>query len=70
MFWFFVFLKAYEHLIALRFIMPFTENNTQTRNQKSTKEHMLMYLALDSDEINECIENYQNCPTELKLNVH
>ena len=50
--------------------MPFNETNTQTRNQKSSKEHMLMYLALDAEEINECIKTYQNCPTELKYNVH
>lgn len=47
------------------------ENNVnQIRNSKSNKEHALMYLALDADEINECIKNYQNCPTELKYNVH
>lgn len=59
-------LKAYEHLISLNFILPANDYGSSTRSSKQSKEHTLMYLALDKEEIEQCLDQYQNCPTELK----
>jgi hypothetical protein len=64
--YFLIFLKAYEHLIKLTFILPATDSSS-SRNSKVSKEHSLMYLALDKEEIEKCIAQYPNCPTELSL---
>ncbi|CAF0767753.1 unnamed protein product [Brachionus calyciflorus] len=62
-----IILKAYEHLIALKFVLPSSESIGSTnRSAKINKEHSLMYLALDKEEIEKCIAQYPNCPTELK----
>jgi origin recognition complex subunit 4 len=64
-----VVMKAYEHLIALKFILPSGENSTSTTSnarKMHNKEHALMYLAIDGEEIDECLKQYPNCPTELK----
>jgi len=38
----------------------------QSRVVKINKEHSLMYLALDKEEIDKCLNSYTNCPTELQ----
>lgn len=59
-------LKAYEHLISLNFILPANDYSSVRGTSKLGKEHTLMYLALDSEEIDQCLNEYPNCPTELK----
>lgn len=61
-----IILKAYEHLISLKFVLPAADNVGSSRT-KINKEHSLMYLALDKEEIEQCIAQYPNCPTELKF---
>lgn len=64
-----VVMKAYEHLMALKLILPSGENSTSTSTNSRkmhNKEHALMYLAIDGEEIDECLKKYPNCPTELK----
>ncbi|RNA44947.1 origin recognition complex subunit 4 [Brachionus plicatilis] len=61
-----IILKAYEHLISLKFVLPSSDATSSNRSTKISKEHSLMYLALDKDEIQLCIDQYPNCPTELK----
>lgn len=63
-------LKAYEHLISLNFILPANDYlGGSSRTAKLGKEHTLMYLALDKEEIEQCLDQYQNCPTELKYHA-
>lgn len=62
-------LKAYEHLISLNFILPANDYGANSRNAKLNKEHTLMYLALDKEEIEHCLIKYPNCPTELKYHA-
>ena len=61
-----IILKAYEHLISLKFVLPSSDSTGSNRSAKISKEHSLMYLALDKEEIQLCIDQYPNCPTELK----
>lgn len=61
-----VILKAYEHLIKLKCVLPATEYLTHNKMAKINKEYALMYLALDRDEIDICLAKYPNCPTELR----
>jgi hypothetical protein len=57
-------------LIALKFVLPANDNMTNaTKSLKINKEHALMYLALDKEEIDQCIAQYPNCPTELALHA-
>jgi hypothetical protein len=44
--------------------MPASE--AQAKSSRINKENALMCLALDMDEINNTINHYPNCPTELK----
>jgi origin recognition complex subunit 4 len=63
-----IILKAYEHLILLKFILPASDNSSNSiKVSKVSKEHSLMYLALDKCEIQKCITEYPNCPTELSM---
>lgn len=61
-----IILKAYEHLISLKFVLPSSDSTSSNRSVKINKEHSLMYLALDKEEIQLCIDQYPNCPTEIK----
>lgn len=59
--------KAYEHLMSLNFILPANDYSAGgAKSSKLGKEQTLMYLALDKEEIDQCLEQYPNCPTELK----
>ena len=53
----------------MNFILPANDYGGGTRNSKQSKEHTLMYLALDKSEIDQCLDQYQNCPTELKYHA-
>jgi len=65
-------LKAYEHLMSLNFVLPANDYGSGggvSRSVKVSKEHALMYLALDKEEIEQCLDKYANCPTELRYHA-
>ncbi|XP_070546255.1 origin recognition complex subunit 4-like isoform X1 [Ptychodera flava] len=55
-----VVLKAFEHLQALELLKP------ADGGQRSQKEYRPMTLLVDATQINDALQKYPNCPTEVK----
>ncbi|XP_070550130.1 origin recognition complex subunit 4-like [Ptychodera flava] len=55
-----VVLKAFEHLQALELLKPVDGG------QRSQKEYRPMTLLVDASQINDALQKYPNCPTEVK----
>lgn len=55
-----VVLKAFEHLQALELIRP------ADGGQRAQKEYQPMTLLVDAMQINDALQKYPNCPTEVK----
>nr|XP_006820848.1 PREDICTED: origin recognition complex subunit 4-like [Saccoglossus kowalevskii] len=55
-----VVLKAFEHLLALEMIKP------ADGGQRSQKEYRPMMLLVDAMQIDDALQKYPNCPTEVK----
>ncbi|XP_070550112.1 origin recognition complex subunit 4-like [Ptychodera flava] len=55
-----VVLKAFEHLQALELLKP------ADGGQRSQKEYRPMTLLVDASQINDALQKYPNCPTEVK----
>ncbi|XP_064644257.1 origin recognition complex subunit 4-like isoform X2 [Lineus longissimus] len=56
-----VVLKAFEHLLALEFVRPMDGGGSRMQ-----KEYRLMTLLFDNAQINDALQKYHGCPTEIK----
>jgi len=56
-----LFVQAFEHLLALELIKPIDGTSKHVQ-----KEYRLVTLLLSSNQITQALENYPECPTDVK----
>ena len=57
----FFFVQAFEHLTALEFV-----KSADSLAKNTPKEYKLVTLLVDPTQINDAIQRYPECPTEVK----
>lgn len=60
-------LQAFEHLIDLQLVFPASGSSAhhQLGSRITMKEHRLMVLRVDENQIKAAVKTYPNCPTDL-----